>query len=247
MLKELPEPITRRLQACLDQLRAAYAGGSPMSSASKGMERELFVEVFLKNVMPPAYRFGSGDVVDAKGNTSGQVDIVIESLTVPSFPLVGVALPRLYLAEGVGAAIEVKSDLASQWEEAVGTAERLSRLQPQIQPIVVGYRGWAKWETLATRIDAAPHFAGCLTLDPPRYLGRIMELRPGRPLPPPDIGLPGVPTPPPPLEPHQRTFYLEGPAALWGFVYQLCIEVSERLNANLGGYSSLPEPVWGDE
>jgi len=37
--------------------------------------------------------------------------------------------PRLYLAEGVAATIEVKSNLASQWDEALATAKKVKELK----------------------------------------------------------------------------------------------------------------------
>ncbi|WP_373867562.1 DUF6602 domain-containing protein [Shewanella xiamenensis] len=49
-----------------------------MTNATKGSEREFLVDLFLSNVLPNQYRFGSGDITDQKSNRSGQVDIVVE-------------------------------------------------------------------------------------------------------------------------------------------------------------------------
>ena len=108
---------------------AVYDAGSALSSATKGAERELFVELVLRNVLPPHVRLGPGDIVDAAKRTSGQVDIVLESTMSLSFPSTVVSGPRLYLAEGVVAVIEVKSDLRNQWRSVVRKVHSLQELR----------------------------------------------------------------------------------------------------------------------
>lgn len=90
----------------------AHQAGGSMRSASKGNEREAFINAFLSEILPPQFRFGSGDITDQSANRSGQLDIVIEFPFVPSIPIVAGKSPRLYLAEGVLAVIEVKSDIS---------------------------------------------------------------------------------------------------------------------------------------
>lgn len=99
-----------------------------MSNASRGTERELFVSSFLAQVFPPSVRFGSGDITDVYQGTSGQVDIIVEASTLFSFPAI-VGGPRLYLAEGVAAAMEVKSNLATQWKEVAAKFEAVQKLK----------------------------------------------------------------------------------------------------------------------
>jgi hypothetical protein len=104
----VPNPhLLERIAAVQDTLFALYRGGKPMSSATKGREREYFVHEFLEQILPPVHRFGSGDVIDSHGHTTGQVDIVIEHPFLPSLPQPG-GKERLYLAESVAAVIEVK-------------------------------------------------------------------------------------------------------------------------------------------
>ena len=86
---------------------------------------------FLAKVFPPPYRFGSGAIVDSTGAQSGQLDIVVEFPFLPSFPTPG-APDRLYLIESVGAAIEVKSNLQTQWHQVRKSARQVRRLN----------RGW---------------------------------------------------------------------------------------------------------
>jgi hypothetical protein len=97
-----------------------------MSGASRGREREHFLELFLYQVFPPTFRFGSGDIMDRRRVRSGQLDFVVEYPFLPSFLLVGPG-PRLYLAAGVAAVIEVKSDLQRQW----GRSRALSTCSPK--------------------------------------------------------------------------------------------------------------------
>ena len=175
--------VRARLNAIVKQLQAAYSGGETMTSATKGTEREMFIEIFLKNVLPPAYRFGTGDITDTMGGRSGQIDVVVEHWSIPSFPLVGASIPRLYLAEGVGAAIEVKSDLAAQWTKVVKTAQAVSTLSRgnlgHVPFFVVGYQGWQNVATLEQNVREAnsegANIVGALTLDPSHYSGVISK------------------------------------------------------------------------
>jgi len=117
-----------RLEAIHKMLMAGFYGSGELSSASKGHERELFINTFLSHIFPPNYRFGSGDVIDGHSEKSGQVDIVIEYANFMSFPYL-FGGPRLYLAEGVASAIETKSNLCVQWEEALATATKIKKLK----------------------------------------------------------------------------------------------------------------------
>ena len=105
MIKQLGE----RLAGFQRLLSAVHSGGVALSSSAKGAERERFVELFLAQMFPPSFRFGSGDIVDQRGRSTGQLDVVVELPFLPSFPVAGAYTSRLYLAEGVAAAIEVKS------------------------------------------------------------------------------------------------------------------------------------------
>lgn len=162
------EVLTDRLAGIQQALMGIYSSGAGMSSCSKGNERELFINLFLKEVFPPGFRFGSGDALDSNGNKSGQLDVVVEFLFVPSVPTL-VSGPRLYLAEGVAAVVEVKSNVASQWEEVVSTANELSKLERMFQPpgftpygppspripiFAVGYKGWKTMEKVKEKANS---------------------------------------------------------------------------------------------
>jgi hypothetical protein len=88
------------MAAVQDELRALHRAGKSMSSASKGREREDVVTRFLQRALPPAYRFGDGEIIDQYGSLSGRLDVVMEFGFAPTVPTVG-SDTRLYLAEGV--------------------------------------------------------------------------------------------------------------------------------------------------
>jgi len=177
-----------RLESTRLSLLAGHAGGKTASSSTKGSERETFVRNFLTQVIPPAFRISSGDITDSNGKQSGQLDLVIEYPFVPSMPLL-MADQRVYLAEGVAAVIEVKSNLARQWGEVRDTANRVRPLtrsygamvqfgvdpalatpKDPIPLFAVGYTGWAKPETLKAHL-AEGVVDGILVLDTGLFVG----------------------------------------------------------------------------
>ena len=159
--------LVTRLAGIQEMLVGAHRAGSTMSTASRGAERAAFVDKFLCQVLTPQFRFGDGDATDVAGNRSGQLDVVVEYPWVPSLPVVGSDRPRLYLAEGVAAVIEVKSDVASQWDEVKCTSSQLKKLgrrygggissgfEPpkEIPLFAVGYTGWRTLETVEQRLS----------------------------------------------------------------------------------------------
>jgi hypothetical protein len=131
-----------RLDALHRVLMDSFKGGDIMSNATRGTERELFVRAFLSQVFAPIHRFGTGDITDAHQERSGQVDIVVPfPETALSFPMYPEG-PRLFLAEGVAAVIEVKSDIAGQWNEVLSTAKNVKKLRRRFRR-----------QNLATMID----------------------------------------------------------------------------------------------
>lgn len=124
------QALDKRLNALHGNLLNVYDGGKDLSSSSKGTEREIITKQLLEMTFTSPLRFGTGDIIDMSGHESGQVDIVLENQRAMSFPLVSATSPRLYLAENVAAAIEVKSSLPQQWAEAVEKARKVSELKP---------------------------------------------------------------------------------------------------------------------
>jgi len=72
-----------------------------------GDAREFFVTHVLKSVLAPSLHIGTGKIIGHDGSQSNQIDVIIYD---PAFPVLEVQPGHgLYLAEGVVAAIEVKS------------------------------------------------------------------------------------------------------------------------------------------
>jgi len=171
--------VYQRLVGIQEILNGVHKSSAALSASSRGAERAAFIDDFLSNVLPPIFRFGTGDVTDVAGSRSGQLDVVVEYPVSPSLPSVGSAESRLYLAESVAAVIEVKSNVSTQWSEAVRTAQQLSPLRrsfkstltfghaptARIPLFVVGYTGWATLETLTSHLNADAEVAGILVID----------------------------------------------------------------------------------
>jgi hypothetical protein len=187
----LNQHLIERLEGIRRTLVEQWRAGQTLPSAAKGDERETFIREFLSKVFPPHYRFGTGAVTDSAGECSGQIDIAIELPFSPSFS-VPPGDVRLYLAEGIGAIIEVKSNLASQWEEVVSTTEKVKKLTrnfgstisfgnpppPQIPVFAAGYEGCSSIDTIKQRLDktdVAVRPDGVLVLDPGLFVGGGIE------------------------------------------------------------------------
>jgi hypothetical protein len=170
--------LVQRLAGIQQILCGVHAGSGAMSTATSGHERAAFVDQFLAQAFPSPYRIGTGDATDAQGNRSGQLDVVIEYPVTPSVPLANAAA-RLYLAEGIAAVVEVKSNCASQWTQALATAAQLSSVKrsyaatvgfgapptADIPLFVAAYTGWNQVPTVAAKLAAAQGIDGVLIVD----------------------------------------------------------------------------------
>src|SRR5262249_19370325 len=91
-----------------------------------------------------------------------QQDVVVEFSFLPTLPAIA-GKERLYLAEGVAALVEVKSNLAKEWEDVKRKAVAIKKLRrlfrspgftpygpppEQIPYFAVGYTGWRNIETV---------------------------------------------------------------------------------------------------
>lgn len=108
--------IRRKMLSLRTNLLSAYADSATYPAPVAGREREIFLHGLLSRILPPHFRVGSGVITDCEQSMTGQMDLVIELPLSLSFPVVGEN--RLFFADTVGAAIEVKSDLSSQWQDA---------------------------------------------------------------------------------------------------------------------------------
>lgn len=202
-LKRLPTPCPTRLltvpsQLIIDRLEgirsalvAHHSGGTGMPNESVGNDREIFLREFLQTIFPPSYRFGSGAIVDKYDQRSGALDIVVEHPFEPSLPLPG-GTERLYLASGVAAVVEVKSNASAQWSQVERTVEPVRRLRRdrvgsgmvlgspirlgsdrnKVPICVVAFKGFSSIESLHRKVEATPFEKrpnGVLILDPPVF------------------------------------------------------------------------------
>lgn len=158
------------------------------SSPIIGAEREAVNAHLLKFVLPPGYRIGAGTIADASGLETGQIDTVIEQPFSLSFP-VATDLNRLYLADTVGAAFEIKSDLYVQGTDALKKIKEIRALttravQPrevvkydlvQIPAFIIGFKGHKTLDAVEQKfIDPLDKLSpnGVLVLESEIFYGR---------------------------------------------------------------------------
>ena len=119
-----------RFRAASRELRARYDAASLAGrhGADKGLRREDALRAFLRDVLPPKYGIGRGEVVSAAGGISRQMDIVIyDALHAPM--LFTSATSSIFPAESVYATIEVKSRLTpSDLDPCIASIASVKRL-----------------------------------------------------------------------------------------------------------------------
>lgn len=121
------ELFRKKLEDIHTNLMIRYNETAGFSAPIIGIEREVVTKELLQRVIPGSYRVGSGTILDAAGNETGQVDAVIERSFSLSFPI-GSETNRLYVADSVCAAFEIKSDLYRQGKDAKKKIEQIRRL-----------------------------------------------------------------------------------------------------------------------
>lgn len=147
-----------------EALLALYnLSGEQKSSINIGDNREIFLNKFLKGSLPRKLSIEKGEIWDKKGNKTEQLDSIIIRDDCPALDFEG---KNVYLAEGVFAVIEIKSNLDSrQLKRAGKTLERVKELDINNSAIITtghhlnrplrlvfSYKG-AKWDTLKSVID----------------------------------------------------------------------------------------------
>ena len=179
--------LVQRLTGIQQSLMAQHGAGRGMPNATIGGERETFLREFLQKLFPAHRRFATGAITDSEGRLSGQVDIAVEYGVVPSFPMPATE-ERLLLAESVAIALEVKSDLVSQWNQVCETTQKIKTLRRHLNPlmhfggpltatipcIAVGYTGHSTIAGLQERIGTTPEDQrpdGALVVDSGCFVG----------------------------------------------------------------------------
>ena len=147
-----------------EALLALYnLSGEQKSSINIGDNREIFLNRFLRESLPKKLSIEKGEIWDKKGNKTEQLDSIIIRDDCPALDFGG---KNVYLAEGVFAVIEIKSNLNStQLKRAGKTLERVKGLDVKNNAIITtglhlnrplrlvfSYKG-AKWDTLKYVIE----------------------------------------------------------------------------------------------
>lgn len=172
-----------------DTLRTAMASAKDLSAASKGRSRERDVHEALLQLLPPSAHLETGDIIDANGAQTGQLDLVVVHGGGITFKRHADG-PAWILAESAAAVIEVKSDLTKQWSEVESTWSKLRAIKRStgglhfgwggvqdndrsgVPLVVLALHGWETLEPLQERLlqirtPQEPTIV-VVTLDPPR-------------------------------------------------------------------------------
>lgn len=180
-----------RLEGIQKQLIAHHTGGTGMPNAMIGNERETLIREFLAKVYPDTFRFGTGAITDSNNLMSGQADVVIELPFEATFPMPA-GKQRLYPAESVGAVVEVKSNISSQWNQLINTTKTIKQLNRQIKAVLtigsgnlnkipvfgVGYTGYTNTKTIQKKLEETPKDSrpdGILVIDSGCFIGSGFE------------------------------------------------------------------------
>lgn len=93
-----------------------------------GRAREQTVARFLRQVVPPGFELDTGFVIDAKGDKSRQIDIVVHR--VGHYPVLDIGGVKHFMVESVEAVIEVKAriDSTAVLHDALDTVASVRRL-----------------------------------------------------------------------------------------------------------------------
>jgi len=169
-------------------LMQAHHNTKGFTTPVQGDEREVVIRELLQLVLPVSYRLGKGPIIDATGAQTGQVDAVFEKPFSLSFP-VSTETNRLYLADNVAAAFEIKSNLYTQADQALEKASEIKRLTRAPTPgsvvlydelyvplFVIGFNGYKTVESLFEKFIPNPreanHINAILVIESGTFLGR---------------------------------------------------------------------------
>jgi len=163
MNKKVEEKLNRfhkELESKFEDIREQFE-----HSGSKGTNGENIVRDFLKYYFSPQYQFGNGEVIDSKGNQSGQIDIVFTNKYHPCIS--DYNKPSIFFIEGVSCCCEVKFLLtSSELNKSLRNCEKFKALEPKLDGITTTC---TNKEDLKRFVHKRPYFLFCyesqLTLD----------------------------------------------------------------------------------
>ena len=98
--------------------------------------RATFIRVVLDQFLPSSFAVGSGRVIDALGNSSDELDIIIYRRDFPQLNLPGST--NVFLYESVLATIEVKTKLVRKtFFDAMDKCASMGQLTPAVNPVAL--------------------------------------------------------------------------------------------------------------
>lgn len=119
------------------ELLSKYRTSANQSASNNlGKNREEFLNFFLTKVLPPRLKVISGELIDSENKHTGQLDTIVIRDDAPSLEF---GKENTYLAEGVFAAIEIKSSLNMEsLTDAVNSMLKVKNLTIPEQAIKFG-------------------------------------------------------------------------------------------------------------
>ena len=124
------QQLVKRFKAFYETFIKIYEAGTGEDTdpTSRGTERQLVIEHFLKAVLPPCLRISRGWIIDSFGTKTNELDVILEAPLYFSLPPVLAGEPRLHLAEAVVAVIEIKSSFKG-WDDIKKKTIDVQKLQ----------------------------------------------------------------------------------------------------------------------
>jgi hypothetical protein len=176
----------RKLENIHSRLMEVHRDTKNFPTSISGAERETVHRELLSLVLPVGHRIGTGCIVDSEGGETDQIDAVIEDVFSLSFPVVGNA-HRLYLADSVAMAFEIKSNLGRQGEKALEQCYRIRSLKRSgrndgegyLDPIptfIIAFQGpkfTSKHDHKYLNTRTGTHPNGVLVIDKEHFTGRV--------------------------------------------------------------------------
>ena len=138
--------LLNKFEASLLEMMAAFKKTDAFKHAqTKGNEREIPVRTLLMDNLPSCYKVVGGEIADIKGNTSGQIDVIVYNHQRNSAFLSGDS--HILPAEAALITVEVKSLLTrAEMVKSLKGAAKLKRLKPLGKPLGAPRGGGAAFD-----------------------------------------------------------------------------------------------------
>lgn len=129
--------VFRALKARIDLINSSIG-----HAATQGGENEAEIRDLLASFLPPEYGVGTGRIIGTDGEASNQVDIILYDKHRANYTLS--AESKLYLADHVFAAIEIKTTFTSGSTEGKSSLKEALDNIKSVRSLKVSQRKW--WE-----------------------------------------------------------------------------------------------------